>query len=109
MPEAVKTLEQIADEVQQDHTARRDIPQTPLKRRGKRLKGPPRSKYQGKPCKFGHPGMRYSSTGSCVECQSAFASRQRERARAVRRARATSTESAAAQSLQAFRKMLEKP
>lgn len=24
--------------------------------------------YQGKPCKYGHSGLRYKSTGSCVEC-----------------------------------------
>lgn len=24
--------------------------------------------YQGKPCKNGHIGLRYSSTGGCVEC-----------------------------------------
>lgn len=25
--------------------------------------------YNGKPCKYGHPGLRYASTGACVECQ----------------------------------------
>jgi hypothetical protein len=24
--------------------------------------------YQGKPCKRGHEGKRYKSTGACVEC-----------------------------------------
>lgn len=24
--------------------------------------------YQGKPCKRGHVGKRYKSTGACVEC-----------------------------------------
>ena len=25
-------------------------------------------KYQGTPCKHGHGGLRYSSTGRCVDC-----------------------------------------
>lgn len=25
-------------------------------------------KFQGKPCKRGHSGMRYRSSGGCVEC-----------------------------------------
>jgi hypothetical protein len=25
-------------------------------------------KYQGKPCKRGHPGTRYRSSGGCVDC-----------------------------------------
>lgn len=25
-------------------------------------------KYQGKPCRKGHPGVRYRSTHGCVEC-----------------------------------------
>lgn len=25
-------------------------------------------KYQGKPCKRGHDGMRYTRTGICVQC-----------------------------------------
>ena len=25
-------------------------------------------KFQGNPCKFGHPGLRYRSSGACVEC-----------------------------------------
>ena len=25
-------------------------------------------KFQGTPCKYGHPGLRYRSTGGCVEC-----------------------------------------
>lgn len=28
----------------------------------------PSTKYQGNPCKYGHAGMRYESTGNCVEC-----------------------------------------
>ena len=24
--------------------------------------------YQGRPCKYGHSGERYASTGACVEC-----------------------------------------
>lgn len=27
-----------------------------------------RLKYQGNPCKHGHNGIRYSSTGGCVDC-----------------------------------------
>lgn len=28
-------------------------------------------RYQGAPCKKGHTGLRYTSTGSCVDCQQA--------------------------------------
>src|SRR5574337_1027423 len=27
-----------------------------------------KSKYDGNPCKHGHSGLRYTSTGGCVEC-----------------------------------------
>lgn len=27
-----------------------------------------RNKYQGKPCKHGHNGIRYASSHSCVAC-----------------------------------------
>jgi hypothetical protein len=26
-------------------------------------------KYQGKPCKRGHSGLRYAKGGGCVDCQ----------------------------------------
>lgn len=29
-----------------------------------------RNKYQGKPCKHGHGGLRYVGKSSCVECVS---------------------------------------
>lgn len=30
--------------------------------------GPVGGKFQGKPCKRGHTGLRYRVNGSCVEC-----------------------------------------
>jgi hypothetical protein len=35
--------------------------------------------YVGKPCRYGHAGLRYRVSGNCVECS-------RKRALAVRRA-----------------------
>ena len=32
--------------------------------------------YQGKPCKRGHPGVRYVRGGECVECQKKYNTRQ---------------------------------
>lgn len=31
-----------------------------------------RNKYQGKPCKHGHNGLRYTRNHSCVECVAAW-------------------------------------
>lgn len=33
--------------------------------------------YQGKPCKKGHEGLRYRSTGACVKCMAAYSVAQR--------------------------------
>ena len=34
------------------------------------------SKFQGRPCKHGHDGLRYSSTGNCVECVTFYRERK---------------------------------
>lgn len=38
--------------------------------------------YQGKPCRHGHQGLRYTVNSSCVECTKARARADRQRARA---------------------------
>lgn len=34
------------------------------------------AKYLGKPCTHGHGGMRYTSTGGCVECRCDYAAQR---------------------------------
>lgn len=34
-------------------------------------------KYQGKPCKRGHPGTRYRTSGGCVECSKKDAAKRK--------------------------------
>jgi hypothetical protein len=43
--------------------------------------------YHGRPCKHGHPGIRYVKGGECVDCQRryntiAYLNRKREKAQA---------------------------
>lgn len=33
--------------------------------------------YQGTPCRLGHSGRRYKSTGACVDCQATHGKAQR--------------------------------
>jgi hypothetical protein len=41
---------------------------------------PPKERYvTGPPCKRGHPGRRYRSTGHCVDCMAIHARAQRQR------------------------------
>ena len=38
-------------------------------------------RYQGAPCLKGHPGVRYTSSGQCVECADSHTEARRERIR----------------------------
>ena len=41
--------------------------------------------YQGQPCTKGHPGIRYTSSGQCVECVASATEARRERIRKLLR------------------------
>lgn len=34
--------------------------------------------FMGNPCKHGHDGLRYESTGSCVHCALLYAAKQKQ-------------------------------
>ena len=36
-------------------------------------------KFQGSPCINGHPGIRYASTGQCVDCIPYYRDKQKEK------------------------------
>lgn len=36
-----------------------------------------RTKYQGKPCRKGHPGVRYTANKNCVVCAGESSAKQR--------------------------------
>ena len=38
-------------------------------------------RYQGAPCTHGHSGVRYTSSGQCVQCADASTEARRERIR----------------------------
>ena len=42
-------------------------------------------RYQGAPCNHGHSGVRYTSSGQCVECADAATEARRERIRKLLR------------------------
>lgn len=42
-------------------------------------------KFQGTPCKLGHAGLRYRSSGGCVECLRIYGQKRQEKKRAAAR------------------------
>jgi len=36
------------------------------------------TKFMGNPCKYGHDGLRYESTGACVHCGLLSAAKQKQ-------------------------------
>ena len=38
-------------------------------------------RFQGKPCQYGHPGVRYTTSGQCVECCELLNQARREKIR----------------------------